>query len=340
MRLVRFRVSIEVEKKMPTSPPVLPGFNLGVTAGMYSTLAGVLAGFSFAGIITIATFKPDKSSPAIPPDQAGEVRAEPHVGLFKRLLNAITNAPARPDEERQPGSLEPTTGPPFALLSRVLAASFLGLIVVSLSYASLSGSSYTAGSEVSEEMILGPAFAASAVQVFYAIVLLTEILDVPYFKDKEVALPIRRIVARWATVLAVFFVFDSMRDYETLRYHGNFTFITLSGVIFAGLQLIVSLVLYPYWAGERKYLARDRMTGWKQPTKDRTVRRLTSTAFTLTVVCGLCYAAFDAFSNESTMIWPVVPVILMFLVWLTMAYTTFQLARSGNTRSSEASRAS
>lgn len=166
--------------------------------------------------------------------------------------------------------------------------------------------------------------------MFYAIVLLTEILDVPYFKDKYVALPIRRIVARWATVLAVFFVFDSMRDYETLRYSGHHSYITFYGAAFASLQLVVSLILYPYWAGERKYLAHDRMPGWEQPTKDRTVRRLTSAALAFTIICGLCYAAFDAFSDESTMIWPIAPVLIMGLVSLIMTYRTFQLARSGN----------
>jgi hypothetical protein len=298
-----------------SSIPQVPGFDISKTAQMYSTLAGVLAGFSFAGIITIATFKPEKES------------------LLSKLLTT-----ARPGKNAQPGSPEPATdapaGLPFALVVRVLGAAFLGLIIVSLSYASLSGTTDTAGAEVSDEIILGPAFAASAVQVFYALVLLTESLDTPYFKGKT-ALRIRPIVARWATLLAVFFVFDSARDYETLRYHGHYTYITFFGVTFGVVQLIVSLVLYPFWSGQLPYWPAKRVREWTQDTKDLTIRWLTATAFALTVISGLCYAAFDALSDETTMTWPLIPITTMGLTLLIMTGTTYQLARSAKREAAE-----
>lgn len=301
---------------MLLSPPLqVPGFDISKTAQMYSTLAGVLAGFSFAGIITLATFEPKRGS-----------------------LRSISSG-GKTAEGAQPGSPESAnddkSGLPFALVARVLGAAFLGLIIVSLSYASLSGTTLTAGSEVSDEIILGPAFAASAVQVFYALVLLTESLDTPFFKGKA-ALRMRPTVGRWATLLAVFFVFDSARDYETLRYSGHYTYITFYGVAFGIIQLIVSLVLYPFWSGKIPYWpgrrpcrSAKRMREWKQPKKDSTIRLLTDVAFALTVISGLCFAAFDALSDETTMVWPIVPIITMGFTLLIMTGTTYQLARSG-----------
>ena len=293
---------------MLLSPPSpLSGFNISATAQMYSTLAGVLAGFSFVGIITVVTYEPrkDRFPVATPGDKA--------VG------NAQSSSPeSAHDKERRRL---------FTLIARVLGASFLGLIIVSLSYASLSGAFAARGSEVSEEVILGPAFAACAVQIVYALVLLTESLDTPFLRGKG-ALRMRPIVARWAPLLAVFFVYDSARDYETLRYD-HFTYITFYGVIFGIVQLIVSVVLYQFWSGKIPYGRNKFMEEWDQDKKDSTIKVLTDAAFGLTVISGLWFVAFDAFSDENTMTWPITPIITMGLTLLIMVGTTYQLARSG-----------
>jgi hypothetical protein len=285
---------------------------------MYSQLAGVLAGFSFSGIILIATIKPDRGARPGPPEATEDARS-----------NSRPAAPGRFRGGTVIETKDAQRGSPFGLLSRVLGAAFLGLIVVSLSYASLSGTAHTTGSSISEEVILGPAFATSAIQVFYALVLMTESLDFPYLGERDIALPIRPIVARWATLLAVFFVFDSVRDYEDFRYNGKYTYITFFGAGFCALQLVVSSIFYPYWSGRRvPKRVKYQVAKWPQDKKDSTVRSLTSAAFILTVTAGLGYAAFDVFSDEGTMVWPIIPIMTMAATLGVMAATSYQLARS------------
>src|SRR5690348_4243191 len=96
-------------------------FDVASTAGLYSTLAGVLAGFAFTTLILLVTTR------------LGAESQEDH----------------------------------FAAASRVLIGSFIALVLASLDYAVLAGSTVSAGRAATEESILGLGFASAGVLMLY-----------------------------------------------------------------------------------------------------------------------------------------------------------------------------
>lgn len=111
-------------------------FDIRTTAGFYSTVAGVMAGFAFAALFYFITSQTSRQSNAELPD-------------------ADVHATDRRD-----------------LAAQALGAAFGTLLLSSITYAVLAGEPKSAGRAATIEVIAGIGFAVGAIHLFYAIVLM------------------------------------------------------------------------------------------------------------------------------------------------------------------------
>jgi hypothetical protein len=117
--------------------PSVPTFDASVTAGFYSQLAGVLAGFAFTGLIL--------------------------------LITARLSVPA--------GSSPTTPTRHFSAATRVLVVSFIGLVLASLNYAVLAGDTSKSRAAAALQLISGLGFGAAGLFLVYAVSLTLDAVD-------------------------------------------------------------------------------------------------------------------------------------------------------------------
>lgn len=120
-----------------TSKCHLAPFHISTTAGFYSTVAGVMAGFAFAALFYFITSSTN-------PRPAGEPESD-----------ADDPTPDRRD-----------------LAAQALGAAFVTLLLSSITYAILAGEPKSGGRSATIEVIAGIGFAVGAIHLFYAIVLM------------------------------------------------------------------------------------------------------------------------------------------------------------------------
>jgi hypothetical protein len=128
--MILFRLADRLLLDRGTMPCRHPSFDIPSTAGFYSTLAGVMAGFAF-------------------------------LALANNLLTVD-----RDDREDNPS---------YADAGIALGAAFVSLLLVSISYAILTGDRTSGPRAAVVEIIVGAAFAAAALQMIYAIGFLIQI---------------------------------------------------------------------------------------------------------------------------------------------------------------------
>lgn len=127
-------VTAMMAPKCPSS-----SFDIHTTAGVYSTVAGVMAGFAFAALFYFIT---SQASP--------QSNAEAESG---------TDADVYATDRRD-------------LAAQALGAAFGTLLLSSITYAVLAGEPKSAGRAATIEVVAGIGFAVGAIQLFYAIVLM------------------------------------------------------------------------------------------------------------------------------------------------------------------------
>jgi uncharacterized membrane protein YidH (DUF202 family) len=110
-------------------------FDIRATAGFYSTVAGVMAGFAFAALFYFITSQTSPRS------------------------NVATGPDAHTTDRRD-------------LAAQALGAAFGTLLLSSITYAVLAGEPKSAGRAATIEVVAGVGFAVGAIHLFYAIVLM------------------------------------------------------------------------------------------------------------------------------------------------------------------------
>lgn len=110
-------------------------FNISTTAGFYSTVAGVMAGFAFISLFYLITTD----------EKVGKPSKDDGLGAQTHKYN---------------------------LAGQALGAAFIALLLSSITYAILAGEPAPGGRASTDEVIAGVGFALAAIQLFYAIVLM------------------------------------------------------------------------------------------------------------------------------------------------------------------------
>lgn len=113
---------------------VVESFNISRTASLYSTVAGVMAGFAFASVSYLMQRGP------------GSTR----------------------------GSADPARAARYDLAAQALGAAFLALLLACINWAVLAGETVTSGRASTIEIYAGCGFVVSAVHLFYSILLMVE----------------------------------------------------------------------------------------------------------------------------------------------------------------------
>lgn len=263
-------------------------------ASLYSQLTGVLAGFSFAGLLLLVTRRIDRP---------------------KGLALAQPTPLAQP--EVTPGSERPSAGPVSVTgsdeagriaehedrLERaliLLLASFIGLSLASLAYAVIGGE--TSGRRPAiEHTLAGVGFGASALVLFSALV---EILGSVAPLAGKFARP---IVYRWAPILIIVYIITGAYD-AALRV-GTWA---ESPFFRAGLVVALVVPIVTLLAAESVVTQRD---GPSKGAPPKTYARMAQVAILLTLVASLSVPIISALfaPPETTPFWP---------VWVALALAT------------------
>ena len=210
-------------------------FNIAGTAGLYSTLTGVLAGFAFTALIVLVTFRL----------QTPDAQIQPRFAHSAQLLVA-------------------------AFLGLTLTS--LGYAALSgepLAVAQGISQGGAGGRAASAELLLGVGFAACGILLIYAIVHTLDAADAASAVGSErpmtvIATHLRKFAALVMIPLLVAFLFLAAQDYQQ-TYYGSFhlsRWLNVLGAILIVSQFAVGCVLW--WrepktprthAGERKLVA-------------------------------------------------------------------------------------
>lgn len=293
-------------------------FDISQTAGFYSILAGLLSGFAFTTLILLTINRLDR--------------------------------PSSGDEALVRGR--------FANVQQVLAAAFIGLVLMSLAYAVAAGETKASGRSASEEPVLGVGFALSGLLLVYSIILT---LDAVYSfapaefssqsgdngKDEGRALMrsgssgalfMRDTLGRLVTLLAVLYVYLGVSDYETIRYWRQSSVHAMDIFIYALLfvQLIGSAFLYPKWTGGRKRAPRahsaDRSATQAVETaperSDKSAPLLSKVSIFIIFLCVVWFAFYDSHGNLCSTVSPIVPTAAFLIMSTSTMFFTYQLAYS------------
>jgi hypothetical protein len=184
-------------------------FDIATTAGLYSQLTGVLAGFAFTALIFLITVRMSSgaNSVAAPLADAYRVLAAALLGLLLTSLNYAVSAGNRVAAGRS-ATEESIIGACFALSVMLL----LYAIVLTMDGAETAAS------------------AASPARL-------------------AVATTVRNDIAIFIAPIAVLYVALGLTDYENVRYgplHGASALSIFSWSV-VGVQVIASILLYPFW---------------------------------------------------------------------------------------------
>ncbi|MGW6729146.1 hypothetical protein ACWF9G_24875 [Nocardia sp. NPDC055029] len=157
-------------------------FNIQETAGFYSQLAGVLAGFSFAALMLLMT---------------------------ARLAPAASGS-------SQAGASN------FGAAVRILIISFLGLVLTSLDYALLAGEIAGRHRANTLEIVGGVSFAIAALLLVYAIILTIDAVNTavaqPDSELESVAKTLRGTLALVLVPLSLMLIYNGIQDYNFAKY--------------------------------------------------------------------------------------------------------------------------
>lgn len=297
-------------------------FNIAQTDGFYSILTGLLAGFAFTTLILLT---------------------------INRLERAGGDASQGLDRGR------------FANAQQVLAAAFIGLVLMSLAYAAAAGETTSSGRSASEEPILGVGFALSGLLVIYSIVLT---LDAVYSYapsrlaaiqqfDREsasesealmrsgsaAALFLRDTLGRLVTLIAVLYVYLGVSDYESIRYFNDRSRIHALDVLITALiiiQLTCSAFFYPSWTRKARSKGasaagqKDAVrASYSAPRRsDRAAPLLSKVSVFITFLCAIWFAVYDNRGNLCSTVTPLIPAAGFLIVGFAVLLFTYQLAYS------------
>lgn len=257
-------------------------FDIAATAELYSTLAGVLAGFAFTTLMLLVT----------------------------------TRLGADSQED------------PFADASRVLIGSFIALVLASLGYAVLAGSTVSSGRAATEESILGLGFASAGVLMLYAIMLTLDAVESNTAKasesGREVALFMRRILGQFVTPLLMFYVYMGVLDYTAIRYGREHHLQPLEfyGLSLVAIQIVIGLVGYSLWsrhkAAQSQAARRERLFA----------KALTTLFLIISFATTVGFAAIEGVYDACDTVAPIIPTTVLTITFFVMATTTYLLAVS------------
>jgi nitrate reductase gamma subunit len=281
-------------------------FDISQTAGYYSVLTGLLAGFAFTTLILLLTNRLEHKVDA-------EVSAD-------RLANT----------------------------QQVLAAAFVGLILMSLSYAVAAGETNSSGRSASEEPILGLGFALSGLLVIYSIVLT---LDAVYASAPKVittgatesaepkahssvmhpgsavALFLRDLLGRFVTFIASLYVYLGITDYETIRYWKSSAVLhplDILALLLLAAQAVAGIVYYPRWTSARH----DEASDYRTARSRSSVITLSRGSLAVTFLCAIVFAIYDGRASLCTTASPIIPTTCFVIMGLSALAFTYQLASS------------
>jgi hypothetical protein len=180
-------------------------FDVAATAGLYSQLAGVLAGFAFGALVVVLTSR----------------------STAERSLMA--------DGET----------------ARTLTSCFIGLILVSLTYAVLAGETTNAGRAAMVELVAAPGFIATGLLLILSIVTLLDATEKTAQSDRArqgATHIVRPVLAHVTPVILTASLFGGIDDYSDTRW-GDHQFRTVDTVIvIAGvLVVLVPIAAYAPW---------------------------------------------------------------------------------------------
>jgi hypothetical protein len=252
-------------------------FDVSATSGLYSTLAGVLAGFAFTALILLLT--PRLSSPII-------------------------------SSESTPPFTES-----FGDAIRILLTAFLALVLTSLNYAVLGGEQQSSYRAAVEETVAGVGFAISGLLLVYAIVVtLDAVASIGQPKSPaiaEVSSFVRGVLAAFIAPLLVLYIYIGTRDYIDLRYgHGKFTYLDVLGLSLVLAQISAGIIAFVQ-------LRRNRSAKWDQEKRERRIKLVAQVALVAVFLSAGVFASLQAIlgaCERASALWPVMSILVTFTV--------------------------
>ncbi|MEY9862076.1 hypothetical protein ABH935_007720 [Catenulispora sp. GAS73] len=212
----------------------------------------------------------------------------------------------------------------LAATGRALIASFFGLLIMCVLYASLSASAVSSGQAISDNTILTDGFGSVGIILVYSVVLMLEAADEgtdpPSDRGRDLA-KFARAFACVLNLLIVGMVYEAVEDYLSIRYGQShpITGINVLAWSLLGTQLIVAC--RSAWITTRREQA-----GRCFKNRDKTTRRVVHIGLGLTVASAVSYMAADSTLSTASTIAPAVVVLVLVAAFGFACGTTLHLA--------------
>jgi len=183
-------------------------FDIRTTAGFYSTVAGVSAGFAFAALFYFIT---SQTSP--------------------RFIGEKAESDARVTDLRD-------------LAAQALGAAFGTLLLSSITYAVLAGEPKSAGRAATIEVVAGIGFAVGAIQLFYAIVLM---IRAHQEIGSNLERYFRNLGGLFLCPLASLMIDLGVSDWEETKHHDRAAEITYHVGLAISLVVAIICIIVAVW---------------------------------------------------------------------------------------------
>jgi hypothetical protein len=264
-------------------------FNIAATAGYYSQLTGVLAGFSFTALIFLIGIRLDSNRNGAV--QAGDALAPSYMSLVASFIGLVLSslgyailAGATVSAGRA-ASEEPVLGIGFALAGALL----IYAIVLTLD---------------------GMERASSATSV----------------ERQSVARATRHALGIFVAPLAVLYVILGSADHLQARYGDKHpsNFLDWYGWALLSAQLVVSWVLYPMMVRQ----VRRSGGGWTEKRKSHAVYVLSMSFLSLTFASAVALGFMESQAGICSALHPAVPAVSITVVFLAMVWLTWLLVKT------------